>query len=150
MKTLFISMLIVCSSLTAYSQEIKMTEDARKKYVSKNESNTASESTERNSAPTTIASSLAYVALDVTSPIQQKGIRVRLDKGANARLSKLQSMDLSELENLEKGQVRLESDVDLLNHVASQGWQVVSIVDLQTREAGLRETRIYLMKAFSK
>lgn len=148
-RTILIFILLVTAT-SAYAQEIKMDEEAKKSYVTK----------ERTRALLSRAKTLdntdleevkdappAYAALDLIRLSDDETLRVIFDPGAVVRRASHMSEDLKKVERLEEVIGQFTSDVDVLNYLSNLGWEVVSVTrsPLENPQKGER-TRVYISK----
>lgn len=143
-------LLIAATSTFSYAQEIKMSEDAKKAYVTK-ERTKGQVSRAQSVAPATQSqpedAPPAYVALDLIRMEGDETLKVIFDPGSSVRQAKHMSEDLQTIEKLEEVIGQFTSDIDVLNYVANMGWDVVSVTrsKLEAPQRG-SNTRVYIRK----
>ncbi len=91
-----------------------------------------------------------YVAIDLRQVDGQKGMRIDVDKGDFALGSLLEGMPTPVLDQLSKGELPLNSSIDLINYLSERDWEIMQIMPAQAgADKGTTVTRIYVRKPFS-
>ncbi len=130
-KTALLAILMLACSL-GYSQKIKMSKEAKKKYVSE-------ESQEKE-----IPVIYAYVVLKMEIESGSETMQISIDRGSGELASKGSTVFFPELERLVNLKISNKAEVDVLNFVSESNWDVVSIAYMEDRKKQIR--KYYLRK----
>ncbi|MCA1750287.1 MAG: hypothetical protein LC670_00605 [Flavobacteriales bacterium] len=153
MTKFILILLLVAMSTISQAQEIKMSEDAKKSYVTKERTKAQVSSENEKSSAKKAAKEAppAYVALDLIRYSGDEAFKVVFDPGAAVRKAKYMSEDIKKIERLEEITGQFTSEVDILNYVANMGWDVVSVSrsPLEAPQKGFK-TRVYVRKVLQE
>jgi uncharacterized protein (UPF0335 family) len=150
MTRFVLTLLLIAACTTSYSQEIKLSGEAEKSYVTKEQTRaqlSRALTVAQPEAKQTEDAPPAYVALDLIKLENDATLRVYFDPGAAVRKAQYMSEDLKKVERLEEMVGQFTTDVDVLNYVSQMGWDVVSVTrsELKAPQKG-ENTRVYIRK----
>jgi hypothetical protein len=139
MKQLTLITALLFLGLSAYSQKVKMSEDAKSRYMTKDEQGATAE----NNDSFEIYQILEAIYADKDGAFQIRLIEPTKELGTRTaeyqfpEFKKLQSMTFSE-----------RGEVELLNYLSENGWTVVSVVTDGIKEQYSK--KFYIKKAMSR
>lgn len=143
--TFFIAFMLIGSAVM--SQEIQMTQGARKSYVKK-EKEPAVIDARAQDAQKTQPIATAYAALEVKMHDLNGPVGIDLETGNRELNPRTAKVSYEELQKLARNLVPYESHIDVLNYLSDSGWEVVSIHALPyNREERVHTTRIYVRQS---
>lgn len=138
MKQSILLVLFSAITLFTFGQKVKMTKEARKNYVGEavieNESN---EATAQNKMT-------VYAILRSESEIGSDYFQLSIDESSREIPTKAASMQFPELSKISRNKFSNKGEVDLLNYLAENGWEVVTIENSTTKRLEIR--KFYLRK----
>lgn len=135
MKHTILLGLFVTASFFGYSQKVKMAKDAKNTYVKEQ----ISEPEKRDETKMTV-----YTILTAESEPGSEFFMIKLATGTRELETKASAMNFPELERLTRAKLSSKSEIDLLNYVAEQDWEIVTIVNDIDEKMNIR--KYYLRK----
>jgi len=130
MKKSFLMIIFTSVALVTFSQEVRMTKEAKKNYIAKNVS--AEEKDEGDKM-------LIYNIILAESEEGDEFFNLTVEKGNGQISTKASKMNFPEIINLTRMRVPVNSEVDLLNYLAENGWEIVSIENAGEKKSILRK-----------
>lgn len=128
----------------SYGQQIELIKDGPARGESKQERLKKIE-TEKSKDKSSLA---VYLALDVAEGKEPGIYKVKVDKGTATKGTLLDTLSTPSLDKLERGKVAFKSEIDILNYLGSNGWEVISVIrEPDTRDAQKPMSRVYIRKA---
>jgi len=128
--TTVIALLLVSG---ASAQKIKLSKSDKDKYVEQQK--------ESDDGDRTMA---VYQVMNLQFGENNDKLSISLDRGSGELPSKSSVMVFPELEKLERLNLTPKAEVDLLNYLAENGWEVIAIETVLDRKT--TERRVYLRK----
>ncbi|MCZ4408625.1 hypothetical protein O3Q51_07390 [Cryomorphaceae bacterium 1068] len=138
MKRSILLTLFMATTVFAFSQKVKMSKDAKEKYVSQEV--IAKERADENKMA-------VYAILRTESETGSNFVQIRLDESSKELPTKASTMSFPELEKLTRGKFSDKAEIDLLNYLAEEGWEVVAVEN--ESEKKLVKRKYYLRKMVS-
>jgi len=138
MKKYFLLLIVLSATTLVQGQKVKMTKDAKKKYMSK-EVKEKQEAEENKIA--------VYAILRSESEPNSDFLSLKLDESTRELATKAATMKFPELEKLTRAKFSAKSEVDLLNYLSEGGWEIVTITN--ERDKKIIKRKYYLKKMVS-
>ncbi len=128
----------MATAVIAFSQKVKLSKDAKTKYVSQ-------EVVEKKRAEENKMA--VYAILRTEAEIGSDVLQVRLDESGKELPTKASSMNFPELEKLTRGKFSEKAEIDLINYLAEEGWEIVAVENESEKKVSKR--KYYLRKMVS-
>jgi hypothetical protein len=116
-----------------HSQEIELRKDSKSKYI-KNSERVVDQSN----------GSMVYSILRMELGDEREGLKLSVDKGTGEIPNKYAERVFPELEKLVKSKFSSRSEVDLLNYLSAEGWEIFAVETTAERKISYR--KFYIRK----
>ena len=138
MKQSILLTLFLAATFYGYSQKVKMSEESRGNYVHRE--------TLENQRPQEKKMAV-YAILRAESEAESGFMQLHLEESSKEIATKASTMKFPELVKMTRIKFSLNSEVDLLNYLAENDWEVVAIENEGEKKGVLR--KYYLRKMIS-
>lgn len=135
MKQSILLTLFLAFTFYSYSQKVKMSEEARSNYV--DHERVEDERPEEKKM-------VVYAILRAESEVGSDFMQLNLEEGSREIVTKASMIKFPELVKVTRAKLSLKSEVDLLNYLAENDWEVVTIENESDKKRVLR--KYYLRK----
>jgi hypothetical protein len=143
MKKAVLLLIFIATSMVSFSQKVKMTKEAKEKYVSQEASRDSNKEVKRAEEN----KMLVYAILIAESEVGADFLTFRIQESSRELATKASGMRFDELEKLTRSKFSAKSEVDVLNYLAESGWEIVAIEN--TTDKKKNQTKYYLKKMVS-
>lgn len=138
MKHSILLLFFMASTVFAYSQKVKMSKEARGKYV--NEEIVKEEPEEKNEM-------VVYAILRMESEPGSGYYQASIDESGREIPTKAAELNFPELTKLTRTRYSTKAEIDILNYLAQENWEVVTIIDDSDKKA--TRLKYYLRKTIT-
>lgn len=132
-------MLFMATSFLGYSQKVKMTKEARENYV--NQEVLEKEKTEEKKTG-------VYAIMRTESDSGSEFFRISIDESPREIPTKAATMAFPELMKMTRSKFSQKSEIDILNYLAEQDWEVVAIENTSDKKTVSRKYYLRKMVTF--
>lgn len=147
MKELILTTVLAAMAALSFGQQVELIKDGPSRGASKQDRIRNMEADD-SKADVQIT---VYLAVDITPMNRSDVFDVKVDKGAVSKNQLLDTLSTPYLDKMERGKVEFTTEVDVLNYLGSNGWEVISVVrESEAKDAQKPASRVYVRKTITK
>ncbi len=147
MKELILTTVLATMTAVSFGQQVELIKDGPSRGASKQDRIRNMEADD-SKADVQIT---VYLAVDITPTNQSDVFEVKVDKGTAKKNPVLDTLSTPYLDKMERGKVEFTTEVDVLNYLGSNGWEVISVVrESESDDAQKHASRVYIRKTIKK
>ena len=134
MRYLFVVLVGLLMFSGAYAQKIRLSEKNKSKYVTESGSPAAADS-----------EMVVYSILRMELGDEKKPMKISFDRSSGELASKYTEFVFPELEKLTRTKFSAKAEIDILNYLSENGWEIFSIETIGENKIPMR--KIYMRKS---